>query len=85
MQIEMTRKAEKDLRKIDRADAARIVSKIKQFAADPASLSNNVKSLAGTDTYRLRVADYRVIYRVEGEIVTVMVVLRIRHRREAYD
>ena len=36
-----------------------------------------------TDYYRLRIADYRVIFTIEKEKVLILVV-RIAHRREVY-
>jgi mRNA interferase RelE/StbE len=62
----------------------RIPAKIVQYADDPASQANNVKHLTGSPFYRLRVGDYRVIFSLDGEI-TIMTVIRVRHRREAYD
>ena len=43
------------------------------------------RKLAGTsDRYRVRVGDYRIIYRVDDGKVTVLVLV-IGHRREVYD
>ena len=43
------------------------------------------RKLAGTsDRYRIRVGDYRIIYRVDDGKVVVLVLL-IGHRREVYD
>jgi mRNA interferase RelE/StbE len=43
------------------------------------------RKLAGTsDRYRIRVGDYRIIYRVDDGKVTVLVLV-IGHRREVYD
>ncbi len=53
--------------------SALIVSKIKQFASDPASLGNNVKPLKGCpDQFRLRVGDWRVVMSDRGEVVAVV-------------
>ncbi len=35
------------------------------------------------DLYRIRVGDYRVIYQIQEEQLVILIV-RIRHRREAY-
>lgn len=85
MRIEWTKKAAKDLRALPKTVRERIFAKVEQFAADPASLTNNVKALKGSEDFRLRVADYRVIYRIEGDTVSIMVVMRVRHRSEAYE
>jgi mRNA interferase RelE/StbE len=43
------------------------------------------RKLAGTsDRYRIRVGDYRIIYRVDDGQVTVLVLL-IGHRSKVYD
>jgi mRNA interferase RelE/StbE len=41
------------------------------------------KKLTNRDAYRIRVADYRIIYEIHDKTVTVLVI-RIRHRREVY-
>jgi mRNA interferase RelE/StbE len=45
---------------------------------------SGVKKLYGLqDHFRIRVGDYRVIYRVDGRRV-VVVIVRIGHRRDVY-
>ncbi len=70
------------LARISRNEARRIRSKIEQYAANPTSLANNVKKLQGLDYYRLRVGDWRVIFREDGLVVDVV---RIAARGEAYE
>ncbi len=41
------------------------------------------KKLTNRDAYRIRAADYRIIYEIHDKTVTILVV-RIRHRREVY-
>ena len=85
MRIEWTAKAVRDMRHLATQDRERVVSKIEQYAADPASLANQVSMLTGSAHRRMRVGSYRVIFTVENDKIAVMVVLRVRHRREAYD
>jgi Cytotoxic translational repressor of toxin-antitoxin stability system len=85
MQVTYETKAIKDLKAIEPKARDRIVVKIVQYASSPASQANNVKHLTGSPFYRLRVGDYRVIFSLDGEVATVMTVIRVRHRREAYD
>lgn len=84
MQVEYETRAIKDLKAIEPKARERIISKITQYAAAPDSQANNIKHLTGSPFYRLRVGDYRVIFSLDGEI-TIMTVIRVRHRREAYD
>lgn len=85
MRITWETKALKDLKAIEPKTRDRIVGKIVQYAADPTSQANNVKHLSGSEFYRLRVGDYRVIFSLAGDVATVMAVNRVRHRREAYE
>lgn len=60
-----------------------IRSKVQQYAADPASLANNVKALKGMPgLLRLRVGDWRVIFRETGEVIAVT---KVAPRGGAYD
>jgi mRNA interferase RelE/StbE len=59
----------------------RIRSKIRQYAADPVSTSNNVKKLQGEQAYRLRVGDWRVIFDENDVVVSV---IRIGPRGDVY-
>ena len=56
-----------------------------QYAQDPETLARQVTPLTGSRYHRLRVGSYRVIFAVEHRDPPVMVVLRVRHRREAYE
>ena len=85
MLIEWTTKAVRDMRHLAAQDRERVVAKIERYAADPASLANQVSMLTGSEHRRMRVGSYRVIFTVESDKIAVMVVLRVRHRREAYD
>ena len=85
MQIRFTKQADKELKKIGQARDT-ILAKIEQYAADPASLANNVKALQGRNEYRLRIGDYRVLFIIlEDGTITIMQVTAVRHRSKAYD
>ena len=81
-QVVFTRAAEKALRRIPANTANTILSKIKQYAADPKSLANNVKKLRGRRGLRLRVGDWRIIFDDDG---TVLAILDIGPRSGIYD
>ena len=78
----MTRTAVRDLAAIPAAILKRVDTCILALAEDP--LPPGVKKLRNSDgLYRVRVSDYRIIYRIEQEILTILVV-KIGHRREVY-
>lgn len=62
--------------------ADKIRRKMEQYAADPASLANLVKRLTGSDYLRLRIGEWRVIFREDGLVVAVV---KIASRGSAYD
>ena len=80
MQVRITERASRELRRTG-PNAARIAAKVHQYAADPASLANNVKALQGRAGYRLRVGNYRVLFTIDGNVMTVVAV---RPRGGAY-
>lgn len=57
-------------------------SKVEQLASVPASLKNNVARLVGTKESRLRVGDWRVIVRVDGD---TLLVIKIAPRGGVYE
>jgi mRNA interferase RelE/StbE len=85
MQVIYETRAIKDLKAVDTKHRERIIAKIVQYANTPEELANNVTHLTGSPFFRLRVGDYRVIFAQDDEVATVMTVIRVRHRREAYD
>ena len=48
-----------------------IRQKIEELARDPLSQSTNIKKLQGRPEYRLRVQDWRVIFRIEGLVLWI--------------
>jgi len=72
--IEYSRESRKTLKSIPRNVARTITGKIEQLASDPFAQNNNIKKLEGRPGFRLRVGDWRVIYTVENDSVTIFVV-----------
>jgi mRNA interferase RelE/StbE len=83
-QVTYSRSAQKALLKIPRNIANLIVSKINQYASDPAGLANNTKTLKGefAGLVRLRVGDWRVIMDDRGN---VLLITEIKPRGGAYE
>jgi len=83
--IEFIPEAAKELRKLDRKAAARIVKTLETRIApldNPRSLGAPLKG-EHEGYWRWRIGDYRVIARIEDERITILIV-RVAHRREAY-
>ena len=61
------------LRRLNKRDLIR--QKIEEFSADPESLRSNITRLQGRPESRLRVQDWRVIFRIDGNILWIDKVL----------
>ncbi|MFM7888213.1 MAG: type II toxin-antitoxin system RelE family toxin [Pseudanabaena sp.] len=73
---------EKDLRKLSSENCDRILVRIEELGNDPLSVQS-IK-LKGTDgLYRVRVGDYRIVYKVDMSAKCILIHY-VRHRREVY-
>ena len=83
--IEFTEQAAKQLQKLDQQASHRIVTWLKERAATGADPKLFAKQLTGemSEYWRFRVGDYRIIWKLKDEIVSITVV-RIGHRRDIY-
>jgi mRNA interferase RelE/StbE len=80
--LEFTASALKEFQALGRQIQRRVSDKANALCENP--FPAGVKKLQGqVDHFRIRVGDYRVIYRVDGKRV-VIVIVRIGHRREVY-
>lgn len=75
-----TRRAEKDIKKLDSSIKSRIGNALLKLQDNPLLYSDKLSDPA-LGTYKFRIGDYRVIFDIEG---TDVVILRIGHRREIY-
>lgn len=78
----VTGRAERALAKVDAGTRRRIIMAIEHLAADPQKKAD-VKKLIGSEFYRLRVSDWRVIFdrNVREKLIRV---ITIGHRKEVY-
>jgi mRNA interferase RelE/StbE len=80
--LEFTASAAREFKKLERAVQRRIAPRIDELVKDP--IPPGAKKLRGDpDHYRIRVGDYRIIYRIDGNGVAIVVV-KIGHQREVY-
>jgi mRNA interferase RelE/StbE len=78
--VELAPAAQRQLRRLPPGDAARLRGPILALAIDPRP-SGSTK-LTGTDFWRLRVGDLRVVYVIEDD-ERLIVVLRVARRSES--
>ncbi|MBN2782626.1 MAG: type II toxin-antitoxin system RelE/ParE family toxin, partial [Campylobacterales bacterium] len=72
--------AKKDLKKIDKFNAIKIIKNIKKLEDYP-DVANLKKLKNHYPLQRFRVGDYRVLFDIVDD---VLVVVNIKHRKEAY-
>ena len=78
--IEWKENALRNLEKLDKSVASRIVKNVEEMQEDPPK--KDVKKLKGSNLFRLRVGDYRVIFEIQNTILTV---LKVGHRQQIYE
>ncbi|MBK9214917.1 MAG: type II toxin-antitoxin system RelE/ParE family toxin [Chloracidobacterium sp.] len=82
--VEFVKSAEKEFLKLPKKIRDRFVEALKLLAISPFSELLKIKKLKGTDdAYRIRIGEYRLIYKIEQDVLTVLVI-KVGHRREVY-
>jgi len=71
----------KDLDRIPKKDAQRIVKAIRALAREPHPPQS--MKLSGDEIYRLRCDKYRILYEILDDKLVIYVV-RVRHRKDVY-
>ncbi len=84
--VEYTKTAVKQLKKMDRKIAAFILSFIEEKLVNCENPRLYGKVLQGNlnDKWRYRVGDYRILAKIEDEVVVITIV-EVGHRREIYE
>jgi len=78
--VRVTARAERDLGVLSESDRFAIREAIKALVVDPTSV--DLRKLSGSrDQWRVRVGNWRIRLRLEGD---VMLVERVRDRKDAY-
>jgi len=79
--VEVQRSAERDLDRLSAVMFDRVAADLASLAQDPRPAG--AEKLTGLAAYRIRVGDYRIIDEVDDK-ARIVVVTRVRHRREVY-
>jgi len=80
--VTFARSARKELQSLPIAVAARILKKVEALGTNPRPVGSK-KLIGAKDLWRLRVGDYRVVYKIDEADGTVDISV-VRHRREVY-
>jgi mRNA interferase RelE/StbE len=84
--IEFEKEAEKELQKLDKEVARRIIKFLRHRVAaldNPRTIGHALKGSTLGDYWKYRVGDYRIIADIQGSRVCVQVV-RVGNRRDVY-
>lgn len=71
----------KDLRKIPKRELKRILSRVEKLGDDPRQVG--CEKLTGEELYRIRQGDYRIVYSIQDNELTVWVI-KVGHRKDVY-
>ncbi len=80
MKIKIQESAKRDLKKIDKFIARKILEKIKLLETYP-DITNVKKLKNHYPPFRYRIGDYRVLFDTQEDL---LIVVAIKHRKEAY-
>jgi mRNA interferase RelE/StbE len=71
----------KELKKVVKVDLKKILPRIEQLGTDPRPMG--CEKLTGHELYRIRQGNYRIVYSIQDNELTVWVV-KVGHRKEIY-
>jgi mRNA interferase RelE/StbE len=71
----------KELKKIPKNDLKKILSRIENLGSDPRPKGS--EKLAGHELYRVRQGNYRIVYSIQDNELTVWVI-KVGHRKDIY-
>ena len=73
--------AQKEIEKLPKPSQVKVLKVLVSLSDNPRPA--NCKKLVGADAWRVRVGDFRIVYLIEDNILTVEVV-RVAHRKNVY-
>ena len=80
--IEWKKSAVKELKKINYRYVSQLLAAVRSLSQNP--YPKGGRKLKGSKyIYRIRVSNYRVIYEIDNNRVTIFI-LRVRHRKDVY-
>ncbi|CAA6810974.1 MAG: RelE/StbE replicon stabilization toxin [uncultured Campylobacterales bacterium] len=81
--LEFDKRVIKDFKKIDKSWQKKIVKKIKEDLIKNPYIGKKLSANL-SDYYKLRVNDYKIVYKIKEEKLLI-IVFKIKHRKNIYD
>lgn len=73
--------AQKEIERLPKPAQTKVLKALTALGDNPRPA--NCKKLVGTDSWRVRVGEYRIVYWIEDNILSIEVV-RVAHRKDVY-
>lgn len=79
--VELRRNAKKSLDRLQEQERTKIISALLELEHNPRP--KGIEKIRGTELWRIREGDYRLVYHVDDK-EKIITVVRIGHRRDIY-
>jgi mRNA interferase RelE/StbE len=79
--IEIKRSAAREIADLPKSDCQRVVANVQALADNPRP--HGCEKLTGAEKYRVRQGNYRILYEINDELITVTVV-KVGSRKDVY-
>lgn len=80
-EVELRRNVIKSLDRLQEPEHSRIISVIQRLEKNPRP--RGIEKIRGTEFWRIREGDYRLVYHID-DVSKIVTVVRIGHRRDIY-
>ncbi len=80
-EISVKKSAIRELDNIPKKELQKVIKKIKSLSSDPRPQGS--QKLSHREQYRIRQGDYRIIYSIQDDDLTVHII-KVGHRKEIY-
>jgi mRNA interferase RelE/StbE len=81
-QIVVSQSAAKEIRELPKSHIQAVWIKIRSLADNPRPSGSKIL-VGSTNKWRVRQGDYRIIYSIEDDILTISII-KVKHRKDVY-
>ena len=80
-QVTVLPSAQKEIIKLPKHVQSKVLKALVSLSENPRPIG--CKKLVGTDSWRFRISEYRIVYSIEDDVLLIEVI-RVAHRKEVY-